>query len=65
MLGEWELITFHKLDLLSKQELENSLDFELGAKSILVTFHPVTLESNTSGDQMRELLASLSEFTGS
>ncbi len=53
----------HKLDLLSKQELENSLDFELGGKSILVTFHPVTLESNTSGDQMRELLASLSEFT--
>ena len=51
-----------KLDLLSKQELENSLDFNLSAKSMLVTFHPVTLESNTSGVQMRELLNSLSEF---
>jgi len=52
-----------KLDLLSKQELENSLDFKLSAKSMLITFHPVTLEDNTSGDQMRELLASLSKFT--
>lgn len=52
-----------KLDLLSKQELENSLDFKLSVKSMLITFHPVTLEGNTSGDQMRELLASLSKFT--
>lgn len=51
-----------KLDLLSKQELEHALDFELGTKSMLVTFHPVTLEANTSGEQMSELLASLSEF---
>jgi GDP/UDP-N,N'-diacetylbacillosamine 2-epimerase (hydrolysing) len=51
-----------KLDLLSKQELEYALDFELGTKSMLVTFHPVTLEGNTSGSQMRELLNSLSEF---
>ena len=51
-----------KLDLLSKQELEHALDFKLGTKSMLVTFHPVTLECNTSGEQMRELLNSLSEF---
>jgi GDP/UDP-N,N'-diacetylbacillosamine 2-epimerase (hydrolysing) len=51
-----------KLDLLSKQELEHALDFELGIKSMLVTFHPVTLEGNTSGFQMRELLNSLSEL---
>lgn len=52
-----------KLDLLSKQELECALDFELGIKSMLVTFHPVTLECNTSGEQMKELLNSLSQFT--
>jgi GDP/UDP-N,N'-diacetylbacillosamine 2-epimerase (hydrolysing) len=51
-----------KLDLLSKQKLEHALDFELGYKSMLVTFHPVTLECNTSGEQMRELLNSLSEL---
>ena len=51
-----------KLDLLTKQDLEDSLDFKLGAKSILVTFHPVTLEANTSGGQMNEVLKSLDEF---
>ena len=51
-----------RLDLLSKQELEHALDFELGTKNMLVTFHPVTLEGNTSGTQMRELLNSLSKF---
>ena len=51
-----------KLELLPKDELEDSLDFKLGAKSMLVTFHPVTLENKTSSDQMNELLKSLSEF---
>ena len=51
-----------KLDFYNKPELEDSLEFELGAKSILVTFHPVTLEDNTSGEQMNELLRSLNEF---
>ena len=51
-----------KLDLLPKKELEASLDFKFGAKSMMVTFHPVTLETNTSGKQMSELLSSLSEF---
>jgi GDP/UDP-N,N'-diacetylbacillosamine 2-epimerase (hydrolysing) len=61
-VGGLGIDNFLKLDLLSKQKLENSLDFELGTKSMLVTFHPVTLESNTSGEQMRELLNALSEF---
>ena len=61
-VGGLGIDNFLKLDLLSKQELENSLDFELGTKSMLVTFHPVTLERNTSGEQMRELLNALSEF---
>ena len=51
-----------KLELLTKDELEDSLDFKLGAKSMLVTFHPVTLENKTSSHQMNELLKSLSEF---
>lgn len=51
-----------KLNLLSRKALEDSLEFELGPKSMLVTFHPVTLEKNTTGEQMHELLKSLSEF---
>lgn len=48
-----------KLDLLSREELEKSLNFKFGAKNVLVTFHPVTLENKTSGMQMDELLSAL------
>tara|TARA_Y100000590_G_scaffold470373_1_gene664250 strand:+ start:2788 stop:3948 length:1161 start_codon:yes stop_codon:yes gene_type:complete len=48
-----------KLDLLDRNALENELDFKLGLKNLLVTFHPVTLEYDTSEKQMKELLAAL------
>ena len=48
--------------LLSREELEMSLDFKFGIRNLLVTFHPVTLEDNTSEQQMRELLAALHEL---
>ena len=51
-----------KLNLLDKKNLEQSLDFKLRKKNFLITFHPVTLESNTSEDQMNELLESLFSF---
>lgn len=48
-----------RLKLLDRVQLEESLDFKLGSKSLLITFHPVTLEKATAGDQFEELLASL------
>ena len=51
-----------RLDLLSREELEEALDFKLGPRNLLITFHPVTLEHNTSGEQMDELLAALGEL---
>jgi GDP/UDP-N,N'-diacetylbacillosamine 2-epimerase (hydrolysing) len=51
-----------RLELLPRAELEASLGFSLGAKSLLVTFHPVTLEKATAEQQMAELLAALSEL---
>jgi len=48
------------LRLLDRAELEVSLDFKLGQKSLLITFHPVTLEESTAAQQMTELLAALS-----
>ena len=45
-----------KLKLLDKNEFEDSINFRLGQKNALVTFHPVTLEHNTSKQQFRELL---------
>lgn len=41
---------------LSKEELEKSLGFELGEKSLLVTYHPVTLENDTARQQCNNLL---------
>ena len=51
-----------RLELLERAALENSLDFKLGPKNLLVTFHPVTLEKSTAGAQMTELLAALDEL---
>ncbi|HWA70580.1 MAG TPA: UDP-N-acetylglucosamine 2-epimerase [Rhizomicrobium sp.] len=48
-----------RLQLLDRTALEASLDFKLGKRNLLVTFHPVTLEESSAGDQMGELLAAL------
>jgi GDP/UDP-N,N'-diacetylbacillosamine 2-epimerase (hydrolysing) len=48
-----------KLNLLEKDELEKSLDFKLGGKNLMITFHPVTLEKNSSAQHMKELLEAL------
>lgn len=48
-----------RLKLLSREELEKELDFNFLTRNLLITFHPVTLENNTSAQQMDELLAAL------
>lgn len=49
--------------LLSKVEFEDSIGFKLGDRSLLVTFHPVTLEENSAGEQFNNLLSVLSEYS--
>ncbi len=51
-----------RLKLLSRDELENELDFKFLNHNLLITFHPVTLENGTSAYQMKELLTALSEL---
>lgn len=48
-----------RINLLTKNELEERLKFRFKKKNFLVTFHPVTLEKSTSSDQMKELLKAL------
>ena len=48
-----------KTNLLSKQDLEKKLKFKFGKKNILVTFHPVTLEKDTSQRHFKNVLESL------
>jgi GDP/UDP-N,N'-diacetylbacillosamine 2-epimerase (hydrolysing) len=59
LVGGLGIDSIKQLKLLDRMELETALDFKLGAKSLLITFHPVTLESATAADQMGELLAAL------
>lgn len=49
--------------LLSKDELENDLGCEFGNRTAIVTYHPVTLENNTSKEQFSELLGALNNIT--
>ena len=51
-----------RLKLLSKEELEASINFKFMDKNLLVTFHPVTLEKSTAQEQFQELLNALSEL---
>lgn len=48
-----------KLQLFSRAELEDALDFRLGVRNLLVTYHPVTLDKSLSAAHMVELLSAL------
>jgi len=61
-VGGLGIDNINKLALLSKEDFEKDINFNLGSKSILVTFHPVTLEKNTSKVHFQELLDAISEL---
>lgn len=52
-----------KSHLMTKSELEQSLNVELKHPLLLVTFHPVTLENKTSSTQFQELLGALDQYS--
>lgn len=52
-----------RLKLLKKNEFEKSINFKLNDKNILVVFHPVTLEKNTSEKHFNEILGSIDDLT--
>jgi UDP-hydrolysing UDP-N-acetyl-D-glucosamine 2-epimerase len=62
-VGAPGLDNFHRMELLERDELEQSIDFELGGKSCIVTYHPVTLSQESPAEPFEELLAALSEIT--
>lgn len=52
-----------KIPLMSREELQKSMDgFDLGDKSLLVTYHPVTLENATAAAQCEALLECLDKI---
>ncbi|MFW2552967.1 UDP-N-acetylglucosamine 2-epimerase [Aliarcobacter butzleri] len=61
-IGGMGIENIKRMKLLSKEEFENSIDFKLNKKNILVTFHPVTLENSTAQEQFQELLDVIDEL---
>ena len=59
-VGAMALDNIKRMSLLSKSELEQQLNFQLGEKSIIVTFHPVT-NANNPIEGFKELLEVLTE----
>lgn len=47
---------------IKKEDLESDLKFKFGDKSIVVTYHPVTLENHTAKEQIENLLLALGEL---
>ena len=61
-VGALGLDNIRKLDLLSKVEFEKSIKHKLSKRNLLITFHPVTLENNTAGEQLSQLLMALDDL---
>jgi UDP-hydrolysing UDP-N-acetyl-D-glucosamine 2-epimerase len=55
-VGALGIDNIKKLSLLTKDELTQSINFDISRPFLLVTFHPVTLESNSAEKQFMELL---------
>jgi len=62
LVGGLGVDAIKRISFLKKEELEASMDFNFGSKNLLVTFHPVTLESESSSKQFGELLEALEEL---
>lgn len=63
LVGGLGIDALKRIALLEREALEASLDFKLGSKNLLITFHPVTLEGASSQQQMAELLNALGGLT--
>jgi UDP-hydrolysing UDP-N-acetyl-D-glucosamine 2-epimerase len=53
------LDALQQMTLLTKPELESHLDFSLESPTAILTYHPVTLETDTAAEQIENLLAAL------
>ncbi len=61
-VGGMGIENIKRLKLLTKNQLEKSINFKFNLKNVLVTFHPVTLERRTSKIQFQEILESIDEL---
>ena len=56
LVGGLGVDCFKSIKILSKAEVEKKLNFSLLKKSLVITYHPVTLERKTAKFQIKEIL---------
>ena len=61
-VGSLALDTIARMRFISKEKLEKQLGLTFSKPTFLVTYHPVTLEHNTSGRYFKTLLDALDEL---
>jgi len=61
-VGGMGVDAIRKTKLLSKKELMGKIDINFGSKNLLITYHPVTLEKQTSRKHFQSLLDVLDEL---
>lgn len=61
-VGSLGIENIKRLKLLSRSDFEESINFKLNKKNLLVTYHPVTLEKDTSKWQFQAILDALDEL---
>jgi GDP/UDP-N,N'-diacetylbacillosamine 2-epimerase (hydrolysing) len=59
LVGGLGVDSIKRIKLLSLDEVQEALKFNFGVKNLLITFHPVTLEAESSLQQMKILLEAL------
>ena len=62
VVGGLGVDALQRLELMDRPELEASLGIALGARSLLITLHPATLEPGQAEAQLGELLAALADL---
>jgi GDP/UDP-N,N'-diacetylbacillosamine 2-epimerase (hydrolysing) len=61
-VGAIGLDNIRNLNLLSKEEFEESIGRKLLKRNLLITYHPVTLEDNTTEEQFSQVIDALNEL---
>ncbi len=61
-VGALGVENIRNLKFLDRKNLEESMDFKLDKPFFLITFHPVTLEKNSSKEQFEAILAALDQY---
>ena len=61
-VGAIGLDNIKKLQLLNRNDFEASINRKLLSRNLLITFHPVTLEEQSAGNQFQQLLDTLEEL---